>query len=305
MDAAIVPSTSDGSGQLTEEAMYRVIIGPKNTDYYLRYFARRDAGGKFMSWNWPCALLQFWWALYRKCYGFAFGGLVLTILFGFIAGAIFGGIAAAMGASANTIDIGSRLVGWIGGWFAAVFANGFYHRKARRLIRNTAHINDTTARIAELARRGGTTAVWLWIMLVFIIVGILAAIALPAYQDYTIRARVSEAVLATSQCRTSVAEIYRAGTQAVAPNAWGCGEESSTPATQYVQTLTTDANGVITLKLQDIVALGGAAGKTLTLTPVDADGAALTYSAPSSVTIAGFKCAALTISPKYLPGSCR
>ena len=49
------------------------------------------------------------------------------------------------------------------------------------------------------------------LMIVVAIIGILAAVALPAYQDYTIRARVSEAILATSQCRTAIAEIYQIG----------------------------------------------------------------------------------------------
>ena len=47
------------------------------------------------------------------------------------------------------------------------------------------------------------------LMVVVAIIGILAAVALPQYMDYTIRARVSEAILATSQCRTAVAEIYQ------------------------------------------------------------------------------------------------
>src|SRR5450631_1956828 len=83
------------------------------------------------------------------------------------------------------------------------------------------------------------------LMIVVAIIGILAAVALPAYQDYTIRARVSEAVLATSQCRTAISEIYQTGTSAIAINNWGCGETTTGPVTQYVQTITTDVNGVI------------------------------------------------------------
>ena len=41
------------------------------------------------------------------------------------------------------------------------------------------------------------------LMIVVAIIGILAAVALPAYQDYTVRARVSEAILAASACRSS------------------------------------------------------------------------------------------------------
>jgi type IV pilus assembly protein PilA len=143
------------------------------------------------------------------------------------------------------------------------------------------------------------------LMIVVAIIGILAAVALPAYQDYTIRARVSEAVLATSQCRTAIAEIYQTGTAAIAANGWGCGENAVGPVTQYVQTITTDANGVITVATTASGALGPAASKDLTLTPVDTAGKALTYAAPSSVQVAGFKCVNGTMAAKYLPGSCR
>ena len=143
------------------------------------------------------------------------------------------------------------------------------------------------------------------LMIVVAIIGILAAVALPAYQDYTIRARVSEAVLATSQCRTAVSEIYQTGTAAMAADGWGCGESSGPTITQYVDQIHTTANGKITVTTSASAALGAAASKTLTLTPVDSGGTALTYSFPSNVQVAGFKCQPGTIAPKYLPGSCR
>ena len=146
------------------------------------------------------------------------------------------------------------------------------------------------------------------LMIVVAIIGILAAVALPAYQDYTIRARVSEAVLATSQCRTAVSEVYQtasAGT-VIGANNWGCGEAAPAGGiTKYVASIATSANGVITVLTQG-AELQGAAGKTLTLRPTDAAGAALTVAAiPTQV--GAFKCgnAADTMPPKYLPGSCR
>jgi type IV pilus assembly protein PilA len=143
------------------------------------------------------------------------------------------------------------------------------------------------------------------LMIVVAIIGILAAVALPAYQDYTIRARVSEAVLAASQCRTSVSEIYQtapAGT-AIAADGWGCGEGVANP-TQYVALISTSAAGAITVTTSANGSLGAAASKTLTLTPVTAAGVALTTAAiPTQV--GGFKCAAGSLLPKYLPGSCR
>ena len=143
------------------------------------------------------------------------------------------------------------------------------------------------------------------LMIVVAIIGILAAVALPAYQDYTIRARVSEAVLATSQCRTAISEIYQTGTAAILVNGWGCGENAVGPVTQYVQTIQTDVNGVITVGTTASPALGAALSKTMSLTPVDAAGVPLVYAFPSNVQVGGFKCAAGTMAPKYLPGSCR
>ena len=142
------------------------------------------------------------------------------------------------------------------------------------------------------------------LMIVVAIIGILAAVALPAYQDYTIRARVSEAVLATSQCRTAISEIYQsaaAGT-VIGANNWGCGE--GTTSTQYVASVATSADGVVTVTTGAGTSLGAAAGKTMTLTPTDSAGTALTVAAiPTQV--GGFKCAAGTMAAKYLPGSCR
>jgi len=142
------------------------------------------------------------------------------------------------------------------------------------------------------------------LMIVVAIIGILAAVALPAYSDYTIRARVSEAVLATSQCRTAISEIYQsaaAGTT-VGANNWGCGEGAT--STQYVAGVATDADGMVTVTTSAAGSLGAAAGKTMSLTPTDKLGVALTVAAiPTQV--GGFKCAAGTMAPKYLPGSCR
>ena len=49
------------------------------------------------------------------------------------------------------------------------------------------------------------------LMIVVAIIGILAAVALPAYQDYTVRAKMSEVILAMSACRTTITEVYQTG----------------------------------------------------------------------------------------------
>src|SRR5471032_2218304 len=87
------------------------------------------------------------------------------------------------------------------------------------------------------------------LMIVVAIIGILASIALPAYQDYMIRARVTEGILAASQCRTSVAEVYQSARtgNVIGADGWGCNEGAT--KTQFVSDLHTDANGKIFVTL--------------------------------------------------------
>lgn len=107
-------------------------------------------------------------------------------------------------------------------------------------------------------------------MIVIAIIGILAAVALPAYQDYTIRAKVSEAVLAASSCRTTVTEVYQSSTGTTLPAAdkWGCEVGGASAATKYVQSVSTSDAGVITVKTSAATDLKGAASKTFALTPM-------------------------------------
>jgi type IV pilus assembly protein PilA len=79
------------------------------------------------------------------------------------------------------------------------------------------------------------------LMIVVAIIGILAAVALPAYQDYTKRAKASEIVLAASSARTCVTEIVQS---AGATNLDSCDDSFS--STRYASGLTVDASsGVI------------------------------------------------------------
>jgi type IV pilus assembly protein PilA len=100
------------------------------------------------------------------------------------------------------------------------------------------------------------------LMIVVAIVGILAAIALPAYQDYVIRSKMSEGVAALAACKTSVAEyVSTHGTVMPADEITaGC----STTVTQYVASLNFDGTSAINVVTQ---ATGSKPGNcTLTLT---------------------------------------
>jgi type IV pilus assembly protein PilA len=133
------------------------------------------------------------------------------------------------------------------------------------------------------------------LMIVIAIIAILAAIALPAYQDYIVRAKVSEAVLAADGCKTSVAEFVQSqGTFPPSLATSGC----SSHGTQYVSSLNV-VNGVISVTLTTDPSLATAISDVFGLAPTStAADAPLTWecSAANGVT---------NIPPKFLPAKCR
>ena len=133
------------------------------------------------------------------------------------------------------------------------------------------------------------------LMIVVAIIGILAAVALPAYQDYTVRAKMSEVILAASQCRTSITETVQSASSASAFVAGGWGCESSTATSQYVALVETNVNGAIQVTNRNITNPG--ASGTVILAPADP----LTAGA----TIGQWLCGPGTLQAKFLPGSCR
>ena len=79
------------------------------------------------------------------------------------------------------------------------------------------------------------------LMIVVAIIGILAAVALPAYQDYTVRAKMTEAILAASTCRTSLTETVQSAASGtvVGTNGFGCEQTTAASGSKYVQLVTT------------------------------------------------------------------
>lgn len=147
------------------------------------------------------------------------------------------------------------------------------------------------------------------LIIVVAIIGILAAVALPAYQDYTKRVKLSEVILATSACRTPISEVYQTNRATSLPlaGAWGC--ESSTASSKYVRSVATDANGGVIVTVQGI---GDATidGKTVSLVPTAAGRAAITAAAPLAEWVCGNSAAlnggiaVTTVPVKFLPSSC-
>ena len=156
------------------------------------------------------------------------------------------------------------------------------------------------------------------LMIVVAIIGILAAVALPAYQDYTARAKVSEVVLAASACRTTITEVVQSSSGAL-PGAgdWGC--ESAVAAaggaaanvSKYVEKVETTDDGVILVTVASPAAGGSALinsevdGKVLSLKPLGADGNTPVAGGSVASWVCGATADGTDIPAKFLPGSCR
>ena len=142
------------------------------------------------------------------------------------------------------------------------------------------------------------------LMIVVAIIGILAAVALPAYQDYTKKAKMSEVILAASSCRTSITETVQTATALPGAGNWGC-EVAAGSGTKYVSTVTTAADGTITVTAQGF---GDATidAKTVVLKPFVDAAFATAVSAPGTP-ISAWRCGkdGTTMPTKFLPGSCK
>jgi type IV pilus assembly protein PilA len=146
------------------------------------------------------------------------------------------------------------------------------------------------------------------LMIVIAIIGILGALALPAYQDYTIRAKVAEMLLAANGCKTAVNEAVSSSSDANVATALptACASQTS----KYVASVAVDSNGVITVVgLHD--ALRGntsASANSLALTPLLSGDTPLNGTTDGGKTIAGWRCgpaASNGLPTKYLPASCK
>lgn len=145
------------------------------------------------------------------------------------------------------------------------------------------------------------------LMIVVAIIGILAAVALPAYENYTVKARVSEVILAASSCRTSITDAVQ--------NASGIDvstiltEVCDVENTKFVIDGEADVNGVISIHGDSANLKGDVLPTTnsISLTPY-VGGTALVGTTDGGKQITEWRCGPATLNPmdrKYLPGSCQ
>jgi type IV pilus assembly protein PilA len=155
-------------------------------------------------------------------------------------------------------------------------------------------------------RQQGLTLIEL--MIVIAIIGILGALALPAYQDYSIRAKVSEMLLAVNGCKTAVNEAI--GSASAADVSASLPKVCTSQSSKYVTSISVDGNGIITV-VGNHEALRGstsASANAISLTPLQTGDTAINGSTDGGKAIASWRCgpaATNGLPAKYLPASCK
>lgn len=149
------------------------------------------------------------------------------------------------------------------------------------------------------------------LMIVIAIIGILAVIALPAYQDYTARAQVSEAITLMEGQKSAIVEYYAdKGKWPTSNKEAGIADEGSIEG-KYVKQVEVGADGVITATMKGENVNNEIKGKTVSLTPTATTTTAAANGNPSTTTGNGsftWTCkpgATNGVATKFLPSSCR
>lgn len=146
------------------------------------------------------------------------------------------------------------------------------------------------------------------LMIVVAIIGILAAVALPAYQDYTARAKVSEVIMAASGCRTTISEVYQTTTTGPGASKWGCESTAGTAVSTYVASIDTSVNGMITVTVAATGINADVNGKKIELRPYQDAATLKTVAANMGSAVFRWGCGPATtggVPIKYLPATCR
>ncbi|WP_211444186.1 pilin [Collimonas humicola] len=254
-----------------------------------RFSSFDDAGKSSPSWHWPALFVPFYWFLYRKMWRNALIYLAapyFVTIFLLVTGAASGkSDGMFLGIGFIVLALACRLI-------PAIFANALYYAHCKKKIAQIKATRHSVERqLGELSGKGGTSGVFLFVLLIGIfiaVVGILAAIAIPAYQDYTTRARVAAATEFGLKVTQSVSNYYIEHKQ-IPTDLAQAGFVDALP--RSVKEININgSNGVISV----VMAIVPIAGKTLSLVPSLDAGNHITW-----------RCMSLSINDKYLPSQCK
>ena len=265
--------------------LFAVYVGPKNAEYYKARF-EKIAGGSSIGWHWPAFFFTSAWLLYRKMWLYA-------LLYMFVVPTILSVVTMLAFDPVTGVTAYYIIYGVYGFILMPLFANRLYYGHVKTKVDKVSSLNMSEAQVAqELARKGGTS----WVAFIFIIIpilGILAAIAIPAYQDYTLRAQVSEGMSMSQPVKAMVAEYYRDNGALPASNAEaGLGDPESYSGT-FVTSITI-VNGEIVAEFGGSSVNALLRGQTITQ-----------YPSPVSDSTLEWGCYSDTLEGKWLPAACR
>lgn len=200
----------DPETTVPRENLYRAAVGDSRADYYVPRFVRFDTpGASQASWNWSAFLVAFFWGLYRRMYGRSLLFCLLMPYLVLIALQLLLGFSHVPHAALLSL-FGMMAYTWV---IIPMFANAQYHRSiVRRISEVQRKVADPSVQIAVL-ENGPHTSSLAWVIAFFALIplmGILAAIAIPAYQDYTIRSQVTEGLNLSAALERAIGAAYSA-----------------------------------------------------------------------------------------------
>jgi type II secretory pathway pseudopilin PulG len=266
--------------------LYAAAVGPRNRDHYLAKFAlfdheRRTSAG----WHWPAFFLTFYWLLHRKMWGLAALYFFLPYLLVFPAVVFAQSMPSAL-PIAYAVYLAAIFV------VPPLFADAAYYRHCERIIEKARAVNRSQeGQLVLVAVKGGTSNIVLvlaFLVGIPMVLGVLAAIALPAYQDSTLRAKTTQALAYGRSAATAVGAFYERNQRVPASLSEA---RFDPPLPGALQDLQFDASRAV---LTMVLAPGPLTGKLIRLVPAtDLQGRVI------------WSCQAVEIAAKYLPPDCR
>lgn len=142
-------------------------------------------------------------------------------------------------------------------------------------------------------------------MVVVAVIGILASILMPTVRSYQARAKISEAMLALTNCRNTIHEVYLAGADLPGADNWGCEVEKPS---RFVERIRTTDEGIVRLTLGNEIGDLRLAFHDITLAPLNGAGNVMGESdlgTPARRWRCGSPADGTDLKAEYLPATCR
>lgn len=285
------PSVKKPAAEAVDEAeFYETAVGLNGgRDYYLSRFQWYDAqGGVRAGWHWPAFFFTFWWMLYRKMWRASLIYFLAPYVLLLALAAVLTLVGETVG-GVLSLAVLVLYLGWIYVWIPA-HATGMYYRHCQAKIAESKRLSrNEQKQLRALAAKGGTSGVVVFLIMflaVVPIIGILAAVAIPQYNDYLIRSHMRGVQVYASGATEAVAAYYYK-TGAVPGSLDEAGFTQAPP--EAVSTAAVGRGGVLTITMAKPLA-----GKRLVFSPALDENQRIVW-----------ECGSEDIPKRNLPPECR